>query len=261
MTDKHRQSEVTLRQSDNLMTSSSQAPPTSMRLTRRVTVGGACYSVSHYGGSQIYVGDGSEVCLVKNEGESSRVLSVDGYVLCVSVFNNLIYTLIHKSNIWTVRVYDSDYLLSRSWRHYERCTAVNQMAVRKDCLLVPHRGSKTIIQYSLTGEAERRIPCPILKNAATWMFVMPSRCDAVTVSCDGIVSCIDVSTGNCVWSTDSLEEPTAACCDNADRVFVDVGGRSDRMKIAILDGDTGKSVFPSQTHPYFSYCSTFVSFN
>ena len=207
MTDKHRQSEMTLRKSERLITSSLQAPPTGMRLTRRVSVGDACYS--HYSNGQIYVEDGSELCLVKNRGESFRVSSVDGYALCVSVCNDQIYTLIHERKNRSVRVYDSDYRLIWSWRHYARCTAVNQLAVRKETVLVADRDSKTIIQYSLTAEVERRIPCPILSTAQTWLCVMPSRHDAVIVSCNGTVSCIDMSTGHSIWSADSLEGPRA----------------------------------------------------
>ena len=112
-------------------------------------------------------------------------------------------------------------------------------------VLIPHRESKTIIQYSLTGEVERRIPCPQMKDSNAGLCVMSSRCDIMIVSCDGTVSCIDMSTLDRVWSTVSLEKPIAVCCDDADRVFVSVGGWSDTPKIAVLDGDTGKTVFTS----------------
>ena len=65
------------------------------------------------------------------------------------------------------------------------------------------------------------------------------------VSRDGIVSCIDVSTGDCVWSNDSQEQPRAVCCDNADRVYVAVGGWSEKIQITVLNGHTGKTVFAS----------------
>lgn len=57
------------------------------------------------------------------------------------------------------------------------------------------------------------------------------------------MNCIEVSTGRCVWFTDTLEVPTAVRCDNTDRVYVAVGRCSDTIQIAVLDGDTGEDSF------------------
>ena len=202
-----------------------------------------CYSVSQYD-DQIYVAGISGVDRVTRDGQSFRVISVDRFVHNVSVTDGVIYALVReRAGGWSVRVYDSDYRPTRSWRHSERSGCFNQMAVRKDSVLVPDGDSKTIIQYSLTGEVERRIPCPILNNTYTWLCLMSSRPDSVIVSCDDTVSCIDLSTGDCVWSTVNLEKPRAVCCDDADRVYVAVCRESDTIEIAVLDGDTGKDVF------------------
>ena len=239
------------------MTSPSQAPPTGMRLMRRAVVSKQCYSVSQYD-DQIYVAGSGGVYRGTSNGQSSCVISVDGFVHSVSVNDGGIYTLVYERDTsWSVRVYDSDYRPTRSWRHIERSGHFNQMAVRKDSVLVSDRDSKTIIQYSLTGEVERRIPCPILNNTHTlngydiWMCVMSSRLDSVIVSCDGAVSCVHMSTGHCVWSTVSLDKPTAVCCDDADRVYVGVGLESDTIQISVLDGVTGKAVFKFYTRPNF----------
>ena len=257
MTGKHRQSEVILRQSDRLMTPSSQPPPTGMRLMRRVKLGGWRYSVSQDYGGQVYVGGSNGVDRVTSDGQSSHVISVYGNFWSVSVNDGVIYALVCNRDDWSVRVYGSDYQLIQLWRHSQRVfnCVFNQLAVTKDSVLVPDRGSQTIIQYSLTGEAERRIPCPVLTDDYTWLCVMSPRRDAVIVSCDDTVSCIDLSTGDCVWSTASLEKTTAVCCDDADRVYVAVGGSSDTIQIAVLDGDTGKTAFTYYTHPNFSNCS------
>ena len=270
MAGKHRRSEVALRQSHRLMTSSSQAPSTGMRLVRRVTVDCLWGAVSQYE-DQTYAAALDGIYRVTSHCQSSLVIPVNGMVWNISVNEGVIYTLVNTNiNGWSVRVYGPNYELIRSWRpnedseDSEDCEDIYQFVVRKETVLVAHRGSKTIIQNSLTGEVKKRIPCPILSNMAihnTWLCVMPSRHDAVIMSCNGTVYCIDVSTGHCLWSTSSLEKPTAVCCDDADRVYVAVCGEADTIQIAILDGDTGKSVFPSQTHPCFSYCSTFVSFN
>ena len=157
-----------------------------------------CFSISQYGGGQLYVGGIGGVDQVTSSGQSSRVISVDGDVCGVSVNDGVIYTLVNKSDSsWSVRVYASKYQLIRSWRHNEDSEdEMNQLAVSKDSVLVPHRDSKAIIQYSLTGEVQRRIACPILKAGHTWLCVTSSRHDAVIVSCGGTVSCIDVSTGD-----------------------------------------------------------------
>ena len=186
--------------------------------------------------------------------QSSRVISVDGIVFSVSVSDNVIYALVDEfTGEWLVRVYGSDYQLIRSWRHEAKTAGEMfcQLEVRKDCVLVPHIVGKTIIQYSLTGEVERRIPCPILMDASTWLCVMSPHCDTVIVSSADTVSCIDLSTGRCVWSTDTLDYPTAVACHDADRVYVAVGGLSENTQIAVLDGDTGKTVTTSQTHQCF----------
>ena len=259
VTGKHRQSEVTLRQSDRSMTSLSAAP-TGIRLMGRLKVSGRCCSVSQYDG-QTYVGVRSGVDRVTRDGHSSRVISVDGRICSVSVNDGVIYALVDESGgDWTVKVYDSECQPIRSWTHDAGHDYINQLAVRKDSVLIPHIVGKTIVQYSLTGEVERRIPCHILKNAATWLCVMSSLPDTVVVSCGGTVSCIDLSTGDCVWSTDSLERPIAVCCGDADRVYVAVGGKCATIHITLLDGDTGEAALTSQTHPYSSHCSVYISF-
>ena len=180
--------------------------------------------------------------------QSSRVISVDGVVFSVSVSDNVIYALVDEfTGEWLVRVYSSDYQLIRSWRHEAKSAdeMFCQLEAGKDCVLVPHIVGKTIVQYSLTGEVERRIPCPILTDAYTWLCVMSPHCDAVVVSCADTVSWIDLSTGLCVWSTDTLDYPTAVACHDTDRVYVAVAGDSDTIQIAVLDGDTGKAVSTS----------------
>ena len=187
-------------------------------------------SVTQYDG-QVYVGGIGGVDRVRGHGRSSRVISVDSRVRSVSVHGGVIYTLVYNiiDSDWSVRVYDSKYQLMQSWRHNEDGHRINQLVVRKDSVLVPDRDSKTITEYSLTGEVEGRIPCPVLRDDYTWLCTMSSCRDAVIVSCDDMVSCIDVSTGDCVWSTVSLEKPRAVCCDDADRVYVAVGGYSDTI--------------------------------
>ena len=195
----------------------------------------------------MFVGVTHGIDMLTCDNQSSRVISVDDDVDSLSVCDNLIYTLIFKpendsSGSWSVRVYGSDYQLVRSWRHSERLSLFNQLAVRKDSVFVPDRESKTIVQYSLTGEVERRIPCHVLKDAVARLCATSSCRDTAIVSCGDTVSCIDVSTGDCVWSNDSLEKPTAVCCDDADRVYVAVGGKCATIHIAVLDGDTGTAV-------------------
>ena len=193
----------------------------------------------------MYVGIRGGVDLVTKYAQSSRIKAVDGYVYSVSACDNLIYALVYvRIGSWTVRVYNSDYQLNRSWKHNDRLTLSNQLVVRKDSVLVPDRNSKNIIQYSLTGEVERHIPCRVLKSALTWLSVTSTLCNTVIVSCGDTVSSIDVGTGQCVWSTGSLERPTAVCCDDADRVYVAVGGKSNTINIAVLDGRTGSGVVP-----------------
>ena len=249
MTGKHRQSEVTLRQSDRLMISSSRAHPPRMRLVGRVITDHWCHTASHHG-SYTYLGVRGGIDLVTSDGVSPRVISVEGYVSSVSVCDDLIYTLVHHGS-WSVRVYDSDYQLVGSWRHEKSNIYFNQLAVCKDSVLVPHRGSQTIIQYSLTGEVERRIPFIMLKNLfdSIWLCVMSSHRDTLIISNGNSVCCIDVSTGRCVWSTNSLVKPGAVCCDDAGRVYVAVRGQADAMWISVLNGDTGRTV-PSYLPPH-----------
>ena len=235
----------------------SQAPPTGVRrLSSTIGVSGDCYSVSQHD-TGIYVGVEGGVDLVTRDGELSRVISSIHSVNSVCLYYDEIYTLTFtrmtfsttdlKNGRWSVGVYDSDYQLSEVWVHKDQCDGFNQLAVREESVLVPHRDSKTIIEYSLDGEEERRIPCPMLKDTGTWMCGMSSsRGDAVIVSSGYTVSCIEVSAGQCAWSTDSLEEPRAVCCDDAGRIYVAVGGYSDTLLIAVLSGKTGKTAsFPA----------------
>ena len=209
---------------------------------RRVDISSLCYALSHVD-DQIYMGVNGGADRVTRDGRSSRVISVNGHVDCVYVYDNRIYTLVYIiSSDWSVRVYNLDYNLIQLWRH-EINDNPNQLVVRKDSVLIPHRGSKTIIQYSLTGEVDKRIPCNVLNDAATWLCVMSLSCDTVILSCDDTVSCIDVGTGDCVWSTDSLEKPRAVCCDDASRAYVAVDGQLSTIRIAVLNGVTGKAEF------------------
>ena len=112
--------------------------------------------------------------------------------------------------------------------------------VIKGSVLVPDRYGKAIMQYSLTGKIERLIPCPLMANDLTWLCVTSSRHESVIVSCRNTISCINMSTRECVWSVASVEKPIAVCCDDADRVYVAIGGRCYTTRITVLDQGTGK---------------------
>ena len=229
-----------LKQSHDLMTCS-QPLPTVVKLTSKINVTNGCHSVSQHGPG-IYVGFEGGVGLVTRDGEMSRVMSTRHNVHSVCLYDNEIYALVFKSDGWSVRVYNLTYQLSDSWRHDERCEGSNQLVVRDNCVLIPNRDRKTIIQYSLAGEVKRLIACLVLKDADTWFCVTPSHCDTMIVSCDDAVSCIDAGTGLYLWSTANLEKPTAVCCDDDDRVWVAVAGYSDTLQIAVLNCKTGETV-------------------
>ena len=241
VTDTHRESEVTLRQSDSLMASLLQTPPIGIKLTDTIAVSSGCYSVSHHE-TQIYMGVEGGVDLVTPDGLSSRIISLNHDVYSVCLYAGEIYALVYMNDGWGIRVYGSDYHMIRSWKHKDRCGCDNQLVVKMDSVLVPAINSKTITQYSLTGELKKTIHCHMLQDANTWLCVRKKGLDTVTVSCSNTVSCIDVSTGTSLWSTSKLEKPTAVCCDDDNRVYVAVGGHSDRVKIAVLDGDKGRAV-------------------
>ena len=118
MTGKHRQSEVTLRQSERLMTSYSQAPPNGMRLVWTIKLKDGCSSGLQYDG-EVYVGVDGGLNRVAKDGQSSRVILLDGIVWNSRVHDGMIYTMVSNSDSWSVRVYSSDYRLVRSWRHSE----------------------------------------------------------------------------------------------------------------------------------------------
>ena len=129
----------------------------------------------------MYAGVSHGIDMLTRDNQLSRVISVDDHVNSVSFCDNLIYVLafsFESDSIWSVRVYDSDYQLVQSWRHSERLNVFNKLAVRKDSVIIPDRSDKTIVQYSLTGEEKRRIPCDLLKEAQTWLCVMSSRHEA-----------------------------------------------------------------------------------
>ena len=121
---------------------------------------------------QTYVGLIGGVDRVRSDGHSSHVTSVDGEVCSVSVNDGLIYTPVSMTDGWSVRVYDSNYQLIRLWRHNEDCRLISQLVVKKDSVLVPDRDCRTIVQYSLTGEVKRLIPCLELICVATWLCLM-----------------------------------------------------------------------------------------
>ena len=241
-TGKHRQSEVTLKQSDDLMKTTAHAAPTGIKLTSTISVTNGCYFASQHD-TAVYVGIEGGVDLVTRDGESSHVISVDHDVYSVCLYAGEIYALVSMNDGWEIRVYGSDYHMIRLWKHGDRCGCDNQLVVKMDSVLLPAINSKTITQYSLTGELKQAIPCPMLKDANTWLCVTKKCFDTVTVSCSDTVSCIKVSTGDCVWSINSLDKPTAVCCDEADTLYVAVGGYSEKLQIAVLDKAEGKAAF------------------
>mgnify|MGYP001791823094 CR=1 FL=1 len=127
---------------------------------------GQHYLVAQYD-SWIYI----EVCggvdhVTWRRGQLYHAISVEGYVDSMSVCDGLIYTLVYKSDSWSVRVYDSGYQLSAMiWS----LIGNERLVVRNDSVHVPDRDDKTIIQYSLTGEVERRIPCHVLRLGTIWL--------------------------------------------------------------------------------------------
>ena len=72
------------------------------------------------------------------DGRLSHVISVNGHVDSGYVYHDRIYTLVYIiSGDWSVRVHNSDCDLIQSWRH-EVNDNPNQLAVRKDSVLLPH---------------------------------------------------------------------------------------------------------------------------
>ena len=112
---------------------------------------------------------------------------------CLSVRSILIYCAVREV-AGQLECTTINYQLMSVWISRDPSREYLQLVVRKDSILVPDRDSKTIIQYSLAGEVERRIPCLRLNDAATWLHVMSPRCDVVIVSCDDTLSCINVGT-------------------------------------------------------------------
>lgn len=216
--------------------------PEDMKLMKRVCVSDQCRNMSHHDGDIYVAVYDFGVDRISGDGQLSQVIpesDLNIYVEGVCVHDNLLYTLVDVLSEWSVRIYDSDYHLILKWPHIDSVRKTNQLIVQQDCVLIPNRDSKTLIEYNLAGQILRQVPCHILKDDNTCLCAT-STYDTVVVTCGSVVCCINMTTGVCKWTNNSLNRPTAICSDEAGRLYVAEYGEPNTTRIAILDGETGK---------------------
>lgn len=209
-----------------------------MHLIRRVDFGTTCWSATHYSG-QIYAGLVSGISVVMADSLSYQPLVFDDAVASIIAHEDVIYALqwSFEDRDWSTAAYDTQLQPIRSWKLAESDEGSQKdIGLHSGNILTPDRCGKTIMEYSLTGELMREISCPSLQYEKVYICLASNNDMILSSGC--VVSRIDLSTGDSRWSVESLERPTAVCCNSKDRVYVAVAGGSSNIPIAILNGET-----------------------
>ena len=135
---------------------------------------------------------------------------------------------------WKIHRLAGDGSVSLStWSHVDSCDSMGMLAVVGNQIIVPSRGSKLLVIYSMEGTKTREINCPELTNGDV------AICDAgeksIAVSTTNQVIRVDLETGSVLWRNNEMGKPGGVTCYDDAVILVGLPNC-----VWILDNETGK---------------------
>ena len=171
------------------------------------------YSVAHGSDGPIYVGTGTGVRLITEDGGSFDVVSTNTHVYSVCVSGDIICTFGSKGiGSGSVNFYNTQCQLIYSWE-----LRAGAMAARGDSLVICD--GETVAEYNQDGLMKGQARYQELQGFLLSPSAMSQSDDVIVIDSQQRIHRLSVTTGRCVWTNDSLPESTAVCCDEADKSF------------------------------------------
>ena len=210
--------------------------PSSIKLVKTVAVNGIAYAVCKHANSVLVALGGNGV----NEIDSNfnKRLLPKSYMhnanFVTSTGENII-VLNHPWEVYRLSADGSSHV--SSWSHTDSCSNIGTLLAFGNQIVVPSRGSKLLVLYSMDGTKIREIHCPELSYDDT------AICDAggnsVAVSTANQVMLVNIETGSVLWRNNEMGKPGGVTGYNNAVILVGL-----QNCVWILDIETGKKVYP-----------------
>jgi len=216
--------------------------PKQLTLLHTVPASSYCSSVCSYQGNT-YVGLwGEGVAIIEESNQSCRkFITTTDSVDSVSVYKDRLYTLegsIIYGIPYKVSVHDLTGKLITSWTLSDipDTWCFNKLAVVNDQVVILDGEKRRLVVYSLTGEVQKHINCPLLSTSKVSLCAVDDLSVVVSNYESSKVFKVNISSGEVEWTTEHVTRPLGvAFCKG--RVYV--ANFSTDTRVWILDGNTG----------------------
>ncbi|XP_067941624.1 uncharacterized protein [Watersipora subatra] len=208
--------------------------PKSMTALKSVSVSSkpvsiCCYKENFYVGLQ----NGSVVRMISYQPQT--IFTLSGVVQSITVYNERIYTLSGGS---TVSVHGMSGSYITKWTHHCYNEYSNALTIIFDEIVLPDTTDKNLVVYTLTGSIMRRVACPWLVTSRIAMCPFDNTSAIVSYGRTK-TSCVNIMTGECLWTHEGVLSPPGLTCYGRKYVLV---SQRDTNKISILDISSGQKV-------------------
>jgi len=208
-----------------------------MTLSHSVDVPSECNSVFQHD-STTYVGLNDETVKLINRSHQlgDSLVNLGGYVDCVRVYNDRVFSLVGTVSNYTVFVHDLSGNLVTKWSGNSK-GSYNKLTVVNDLIIFPSLDSKTLTFYSFTGEVQKSLPCPLLtKSGPTAICRVGTNYVVISDTDSSRVFKLDISNGKICWESQHVSEPRGVAYQ---RGMVYVMNKNTTPTLWLLDSDTG----------------------
>ena len=223
----------------------SRAPPTSILLIKKVTVGDYPLAVCQYKG-YTYVGClyGAVDRIDEGGNVTSAFIKLASPVTGIDVYEDRLYTLM-RGNPCTVYVHNLAGQQIHCWKHEDGGGFVGQaLTVINNELIIADGTNKRFTIYTLTGEHVRDVPCDLItQNYLTICDVGNNSVLVANYDAEPELYRVNLTTGYVEWRSDRVYHPVGVVMRSKDYALVTSFGPSNQVKIWTLNADTGKLYF------------------
>ncbi|XP_067944604.1 uncharacterized protein [Watersipora subatra] len=142
----------------------SHLPPKSITLLRSIKLSSQPVSVcQHEGVTYVGLYNGTVIRIDSNYNLHDSFISPPGIVESICIYENRLYILSYKS-CRRVSVYEVSGQMVTTWRHPYHGYNCSMLTVAAGNVVVADPRNKRLTIYSLTGETQRNVSCPLLSN-------------------------------------------------------------------------------------------------
>ena len=216
--------------------------PTTVERIWEVNVDNYPRTVCHCKGVT-YIGlNEGKVCKIdyQQSKSASEFVQLNNYIVGIIAHLDRLYIL-ERGSPYAVFVYDLHGKQLHKWNFvYQSDLTANAMAIVGDQLLLADNTNACIAIYSLNGEKQRSIPCPLIRGG--YNSVCGCGPDAVVIAHNDSnkVFRVKLSTGEVEWTSDAVRQPIGVCQYSDKYILVTIHDTIQQAKVWILDSKSGE---------------------